>query len=238
MDEAIKKVNTMDKILNELMAKKNITMNALADELQISRRSMRNFTHGYSIPKTKNIYRLAKYFEVSPFYLMGYDVDKNYQPVPEDEVKFMVDNLTEKGFNSVKSFIQSTIINNVTRNNQNKTLNAKDAIIRNVSRSYTYISLADSWLASAYSLSYYQPNFYDYSDYDLDEIEMPKEVLKLRYNILQQRIDTINFRLKNKLYHEDHTRRYLEWAKQNIETQILKVNDEWSYLNNSSKSEK
>lgn len=60
--------------LKELRKKKGLTQNQLAKDISVHYRTLQNWENGDSQLKPDKIKQLAKYFEVSEAYLLGYDI--------------------------------------------------------------------------------------------------------------------------------------------------------------------
>lgn len=60
--------------LKELRKKRGLTQNQLAKDISVHYRTLQNWENGDSQLKPDKIQQLAKYFEVSEAYLLGYDI--------------------------------------------------------------------------------------------------------------------------------------------------------------------
>jgi len=70
-------MNTFVKRLNQAMAEANMTQAELSRKTGISEAAISNYRKGNYEPKHKQIYLLAVALNVSPSWLMGFDLDEN-----------------------------------------------------------------------------------------------------------------------------------------------------------------
>lgn len=67
------------KRLKQLLSEKNETTYTIAEVLHLSPATISRYSTGDMAPKITTIEILAKYFNVNPAWLMGYDVNKNLE---------------------------------------------------------------------------------------------------------------------------------------------------------------
>lgn len=63
--------------LKEIMDKRGVSAAELSRKTNISTAAVSRYINGFYEPKQENTFAIARYFRVSPAWLMGYDVDMN-----------------------------------------------------------------------------------------------------------------------------------------------------------------
>lgn len=69
--------------IKELRKEKKLTQQEVADAMGVSRRGFQKWENGDSQLKPDKIKQLAKYFEVSEAYLLGYDISTELEFLPK-----------------------------------------------------------------------------------------------------------------------------------------------------------
>jgi transcriptional regulator with XRE-family HTH domain len=79
-----KKNSTFDKRLKEAMLKRNIKSIELSERTKIPKSSISQYLSGYAEPKTDRTYTIANVLNISPAWLLGYDVpmEESKEPAP------------------------------------------------------------------------------------------------------------------------------------------------------------
>ena len=68
------KISTSQKRLHELMSVMNIKQKDIVDETGLNKSTISNYCNGNRVPNQKNIAIISDAFDISPAWLMGYDV--------------------------------------------------------------------------------------------------------------------------------------------------------------------
>ncbi len=89
---------TIAERLKQLMSEKNVKASDIIRKTDINKGALSCYLAGKYSPSSKNIYILAKYFDVNEAWLMGYDVEKK---------RYASTNLTQQ--NKVKKRIYDKI---------------------------------------------------------------------------------------------------------------------------------
>lgn len=87
------KVATFKERFNELCENNPQNASGIADDLRVSRQTVSAWRSGYRSPKEPTIIAIAKHFNVTVPWLMGFDVDK-YEAV-EEPAHFVIQNIKQ-----------------------------------------------------------------------------------------------------------------------------------------------
>ena len=68
------KISTSQKRLHELMSVMNIKQKDIVDKTGLNKSTISNYCNGNRVPNQKNIAIISDAFDISPAWLMGYDV--------------------------------------------------------------------------------------------------------------------------------------------------------------------
>lgn len=114
----MKKVRTFQERLKELLTIHNITAAKLSKDTKIDKSLISRYLSGKCEAKQENLEAIAKYFNVSYGYLLGYDVSIS-ETLCNDIINLL------KSFNneqliSVKKFIDTFILNNSQKSKEEK----------------------------------------------------------------------------------------------------------------------
>lgn len=68
------KISTSQKRLHELMSVMNIKQKDIVDKTGLNKSTISNYCNGNRVPNQKNIAIISDAFDISPAWLMGYDI--------------------------------------------------------------------------------------------------------------------------------------------------------------------
>lgn len=103
--------------LKNLMVKNNITVSQLARKTQINKALISDYTLGKYKAKNQNLYKLARFFDVSPAWLMGinsYEKEIIYESDKIEIFKKANCEITFEDVSSINNFLLSELQKNVS----------------------------------------------------------------------------------------------------------------------------
>lgn len=105
--------------LKTLMIENNISVSQLARKIQISKELISNYASGKYKAKNQNLYKLARFFDVSPAWLMGinsYEKEIIYESDKIEIFKKANCQITFDDVSSINNFLLSELQKNVSEN--------------------------------------------------------------------------------------------------------------------------
>lgn len=122
--------------LKELMQNNNETTYSMAEQLHLSAATISRYADGQMAPKITTIDSMARYFNVNPAWLMGYDIEKElsskevskYKELSKEEQTLL------SNFNTLNNLGKKEAIKRVSELNEiNKYTDTKDNVIELIS---------------------------------------------------------------------------------------------------------
>lgn len=107
--------NVIGKRIKEAMVLRGLKQVDIVKKTGINKGALSSYISGKYLPKQTNIYKLAKVLDVSPVWLMGYDVDMNNTTMVENDLVIVEKNVGEFkigqkiGGNDILEYIQDLI---------------------------------------------------------------------------------------------------------------------------------
>ena len=98
--------------LNEALKARDMTPQQLADKSGLYFTTIYRYLNGERIPKTDSIEKMAKALNVSPSWLLGYDVPMSPSAdviVETDELKLLIEKLTPKDKETLKVIVETLV---------------------------------------------------------------------------------------------------------------------------------
>lgn len=93
--------------LKEAMKLRNLKPVDLVNRTKISKGAISSYIAGNYTPKSKNIYSLAKALNVSPVWLLGYDVPMNDETNSNNEKNDLTDFLLSTNYEDIESIVKN-----------------------------------------------------------------------------------------------------------------------------------
>jgi len=90
--------------LKEIIALRNVKQIDIIESTGITKGALSSYISGRYEPKQDKIYILAKYFDVSPAWLMGYDVPMKVKPATSPSSDLSLDHEETRLINTYRSF--------------------------------------------------------------------------------------------------------------------------------------
>ena len=106
----MKLVATFRERFNEVVKERNITAREIAYKTNITEATISRYLSGKMEPKIHYLHLIANALNVSPLWLMGYDVDIDKQSKLKEQVKYLMDKLNEKQLEDVIKFINTFLL--------------------------------------------------------------------------------------------------------------------------------
>lgn len=106
----MKLVATFRERFNETLKERNITAREVAYKTNITEATISRYLSGQIEPKIHYLHLIANALNVSPLWLMGYDIDKDKQSKLKEEIDFLVNKLNEKQLEDVIKFINTFLL--------------------------------------------------------------------------------------------------------------------------------
>lgn len=97
------------KRLNELIEKSSESIPQIANNIGLNKSTVYRYSSGETTPKVPTVETLARYFNVNPAWLSGYDVEKriNNKKMPETVAAHLEgDELTEEEMEELEKYIE------------------------------------------------------------------------------------------------------------------------------------
>lgn len=98
--------------LNEALKAREMTPQQLADKSGLYFTTIYRYLNGERIPKTDSIEKMAKALNVSPSWLLGYDVPMSPSAdmiVETDELKLLIEKLTPQDKETLKAIVETLV---------------------------------------------------------------------------------------------------------------------------------
>lgn len=106
----MKLVATFRERFNETIKERNLTARDVAYKTNITEATISRYLSGKMEPKIHYLHLIANALNVSPIWLMGYDIEKDKQSKLKEEINFLMNNLNESQLEDVAKFIKTFLL--------------------------------------------------------------------------------------------------------------------------------